>query len=154
MTLPSRHMIQNSSLGDLRPSTLPLGYGGSPQYWIFTSERRRNLLFLSLTNSMLHIRSFFEILGLKWSSNRPSRTFKAGNFNHCTMARNMDILFKKPFSCRKNQILNTLNSLWIIINCFGLYLLRRIQHCNFTFFPELISLVVITSQEDSIYFSI
>ena len=32
MTLPSRHRIRNSYPGGLRPSTLPLGYGGSPQY--------------------------------------------------------------------------------------------------------------------------
>ena len=30
MTLPSRHRIRNSSPGGLRPSTLPLGYNGSP----------------------------------------------------------------------------------------------------------------------------
>ena len=30
MTLSSRHRIQNSSPGGLRPSTLPLGHGGSP----------------------------------------------------------------------------------------------------------------------------
>ena len=34
MTLPSRHRILNSSPGGLRPSTLPLGHGGSPQYWL------------------------------------------------------------------------------------------------------------------------
>ena len=34
MTLPSRHRIRNSSPGGLRPSTLPLGHGGSPQYWL------------------------------------------------------------------------------------------------------------------------
>ena len=40
MTLPSRHRIQNLSSGGLRLSTLPLGHGGSPQYWIScTSER-------------------------------------------------------------------------------------------------------------------
>ena len=32
MTLPSRHRIRNSSPGGLRPSTLPFGHGGSPQY--------------------------------------------------------------------------------------------------------------------------
>ena len=32
MTLSSRHRIRNSSPGGLRPSTLPLGHGGSPQY--------------------------------------------------------------------------------------------------------------------------
>ena len=46
VTLPSRHMIRNSSPGRLTPSTLPLGHGGSSQYWIFTSERGRNILFL------------------------------------------------------------------------------------------------------------
>ena len=46
VTLPSRHRIWNSSPDGLRPSTLPLGYGGSPQYWISTSERVRNILFL------------------------------------------------------------------------------------------------------------
>ena len=30
----------------LKSSTLPLGLRGSPQYWIFTSERRRNTWFL------------------------------------------------------------------------------------------------------------
>ena len=32
MTLSSRHRMRNSSLGGLRPSTLPLGHGGSHQY--------------------------------------------------------------------------------------------------------------------------
>ena len=34
MTLSSRHRIWNSHPGGLRPSTLPLGHGGSPQYWL------------------------------------------------------------------------------------------------------------------------
>ena len=34
MTLSSRHRIRNSSPGGLRPSTLPLGHRGSPQYWL------------------------------------------------------------------------------------------------------------------------
>ena len=45
MTLPSRHVIRNSSLGGLRPSTLPVGHGGSPQYYIVSSKRRRNICF-------------------------------------------------------------------------------------------------------------
>ena len=56
VTLPSRHMIRNSSSGGLRPSTPPLGHGGWPQYWIFTSERSRNILFLW----NLHARLRFE----------------------------------------------------------------------------------------------
>ena len=44
MTLPSRHRKRNWSPGGLRPSTLPLGYGGSPQYSIFTSVWGRNIL--------------------------------------------------------------------------------------------------------------
>ena len=46
MTLPSRHRIRKSNPGGLRLRTRPLGYGGSPQYWIFTSERGRNISFL------------------------------------------------------------------------------------------------------------
>ena len=34
MTLSSRHRIWNSRPGGLRSSTLPLGHGGSPQYWL------------------------------------------------------------------------------------------------------------------------
>ena len=40
MTLPARHKIRNLSPGG------PLGREGSPQYWIFTSERPKNMLFL------------------------------------------------------------------------------------------------------------
>ena len=36
-------MSKHSSPGGLKPSTLPLRYRGSPQYWIFTSERGRNI---------------------------------------------------------------------------------------------------------------
>ena len=39
------------NLGDLRPSSLPPGHGGSPQYIIFTSERGRNILFLQDLNA-------------------------------------------------------------------------------------------------------
>ena len=38
MMLPSRHRIQNSSPDSQRPSTLPLGHTGSPQYIIFTNQ--------------------------------------------------------------------------------------------------------------------
>ena len=69
MTLPSRHRIRNSSPGCLRPSTLPLPHGGSPQYWIFTSERGRNILFL---------------WNLKARVVFAPATFQAGSFNNCT----------------------------------------------------------------------
>ena len=36
MTLSSRHRIRNSSPGGLRPSTLPLGHGGSPHFRLMT----------------------------------------------------------------------------------------------------------------------
>ena len=49
--LPSNHRIRNSSSGGLRPSTLPLGHGGSPQYRIFTSERRKPLCFFRHLNA-------------------------------------------------------------------------------------------------------
>ena len=39
MTRSSRHRTRNLRPGGLRPNTLPLGHGGSPRYWILTSER-------------------------------------------------------------------------------------------------------------------
>ena len=47
MTLFSRHRIRNSSPGGLRPSTLPLGHGGSPQYWLSHVDGEETFLFLS-----------------------------------------------------------------------------------------------------------
>ena len=47
MTLSSRHRIWNSSPGGLRPSTLPLGHGGSPQYWLSHVDGEETFLFLS-----------------------------------------------------------------------------------------------------------
>ena len=47
MTLSSRHRIRNSSPGGLRPSTLPLGHGGSPQYWLSHVDGEETFLFLS-----------------------------------------------------------------------------------------------------------
>ena len=44
MTLPSRHMIRNSGPRGLVTSTLPLGHGGSPQYWITASEREETFV--------------------------------------------------------------------------------------------------------------
>ena len=47
LTLPSRHRIRNSNPGGLRPSTLPLGHGGSPQYWVLRVNGDETFLFLS-----------------------------------------------------------------------------------------------------------
>ena len=45
MTLSSRHRIRNSSPGGLRPSTLPLGHGGSPQYDFHTWMGKKHFCF-------------------------------------------------------------------------------------------------------------
>ena len=47
MTLSSRHRIRISSPGGLRPSTLHLGHGGSPQYWVLHVDGEETFLFLS-----------------------------------------------------------------------------------------------------------
>ena len=52
MTLPSIHVIQNSSSGCQRSSTLPHGDGGTPQYCIFASEMGRNMLFVEPCDTM------------------------------------------------------------------------------------------------------
>ena len=47
MTLPSRHRIQNSNTGGLRPSTLPFGHGGSPQYRVLGEDGEETFLCFS-----------------------------------------------------------------------------------------------------------
>ena len=47
MTLSSRHRIRNSSPGGLRPSTLPLGHGGSPNIDFHTWMGKKHFWFLS-----------------------------------------------------------------------------------------------------------
>ena len=47
MTLSSRHRIRNSSPGGLRPSTLPIGHGGSPQYWVLHVDGGGGNIFVS-----------------------------------------------------------------------------------------------------------
>ena len=56
------------------PSTLPVGHGGFPQYWIFTSARGKNILF------------FLETWRPELGSNMRSPIFQADSFNHCTRA--------------------------------------------------------------------
>ena len=46
MTLSSRHRIRNSSPGGLRPSSLPLGHGGSPQYCVSHVDGEDTFLLL------------------------------------------------------------------------------------------------------------
>ena len=58
----SDRRIRNPSPGSLRPSTLPLCHGGSPQYWIFTNEQERSMLFLSLFKPSRCIKASFYIL--------------------------------------------------------------------------------------------
>ena len=66
--------IINSSSSGLRPRTLPLGHGGSPQYWIFTSELRRNICFFE---------SWMPERGDKFAS--PDFPGRLMSFNHYNM---------------------------------------------------------------------
>ena len=45
MTLLSRYRIRNSNPVGLRSSTITLGHGDSSQYWSFTSERKKSIVF-------------------------------------------------------------------------------------------------------------
>ena len=45
MTLSSRHRIRNSRPGGLRPSTLPLGHGGFPQYCVLHVDGEKTFSF-------------------------------------------------------------------------------------------------------------
>ena len=65
MTLSSRHQSQNSRCPwDLRSSTLLFGCGGSTHYWIFTNERRRNILLQRFydTEFMTRHMSFHQVI--------------------------------------------------------------------------------------------
>ena len=44
MTLPSRHRVQDSNPSDPRPSTLPLGHAGSPQYCVLRVDGKETFL--------------------------------------------------------------------------------------------------------------
>ena len=50
MTLSSRHRIRNSSPGGLRPSTLPLGHGGSPQFVVAEIRFKEAVITSSVVN--------------------------------------------------------------------------------------------------------
>ena len=43
MTLTPRHRMRNSNPGGVRPSTLPLGRGGSPQFWLLRVNGEKNI---------------------------------------------------------------------------------------------------------------
>ena len=73
MTLPSWHRTRNSSSGGLTPSTPPLSHGGSPQYWIFTSERGKTFCF-------------FETWMPERTSNPRHPSLQTGSFNRCPRA--------------------------------------------------------------------
>ena len=76
---PSRQRIKNSNPGGLRPSTLPLGHGVSPQYEILRSEQGRNIWFLWNLNA----RARFELA----ITDFPSRHYcKHHCKHHCTRA--------------------------------------------------------------------
>ena len=45
MTLPSKHRIRNLNPGNLRPSTLPLGHGGSLQYEFYELMGKKHFCF-------------------------------------------------------------------------------------------------------------
>ena len=51
MTLSSRHMIRNSSPGGLRPSTPPLGHGGSPQYRVLHVDGEETFCFFQTADT-------------------------------------------------------------------------------------------------------
>ena len=77
MTLSSRHRIRNSSPGGLRPSTLPLGHGGSPQYWLSHVDGEETFLFLQTAESGNCLLSIAE------SGNRtPNSGVKGSGANH------------------------------------------------------------------------
>ena len=83
MTLSSRHRIRNSSPGGLRPSTLPLGHGGSPQYSLSHVDGEETILFLP------HPFCFFQTA--ETGNRTPDSGVKGSGANHYPRAPARDI---------------------------------------------------------------
>ena len=95
ITLSFWHRIRNSSPGGLRPSTLPLGHGGSPQYWLSHVDGEETV-FVSF---------------------KPPRTEPESGWWHCRKwgrAENLILLYTYP-TFRENIRLN------MIFASFSLY---------------------------------
>ena len=73
MTLSSRHRIWNLSPGGLRPSTLLLGHGGSPQYWLRPLEQKR-VYFQSWARILIQVTiiGFGLVKMATWTKTRPT----------------------------------------------------------------------------------
>ena len=67
MTLPSRHRILNLSPDGLRPSTIPLGRGGSPQYLRLMPPRSLESKFHHLRTSCNLPAKGGDLLSCFWS---------------------------------------------------------------------------------------
>ena len=99
MTLRSRHRIRNSRPGGLRTSILP-------QYWISTSERGRNILFL------------WKIEGQSGVRTRDPRFSKhAGSFTHCTRAPTLSD--QQGLFLSENYVNIYTMDIWILSNSSG-----------------------------------
>ena len=70
MTLSSRHRIRNSIPGGLRPSMLPLGHGGSPQYFHTWMEKNHFCFFQTAQTG----------------NRTPNTSVKGSGANHCPRA--------------------------------------------------------------------
>ena len=77
MTLSSRHRIRNSSPGGLRPSTLPLGHGGSPQDWLSHVDGKETFCFFQTAET---------------GNRAPSSGVKGSGANHYPRAPALDRL--------------------------------------------------------------
>ena len=82
MTLSSRHMIRNSSPGGLRSSTLPLGHGGSPQYWLSHVDGEETFLFLSKRRDREPSPELWRGSGANHYPRAPAQCFNKSNKPH------------------------------------------------------------------------
>ena len=73
LTLSFRHRIQNANPGGLRPSTLPLGHGGSPQYFYEIYEWMGN-------------KDFCFFLAAETGKRTPNSSVKGSSADHYTGA--------------------------------------------------------------------
>ena len=117
MTLSSRHRIRNSCPGGLRPSTLPLGHGGSPrnyQMWskhIKPNDRPKLDIFLEGWGAIDYLLPFSQIQRVFHLDNIQIYQFKDVYLallmlilNECKITNKMSGLFFSKFASGTQKV--------------------------------------------------
>ena len=116
-------MIRNCSPGSLRPSSLPLGRRGLPQYWNFTPERGRNMLFLWHLNATAQDEPAISDFPCSYTwSDLPVET-------HPFSSHNTDCQTQQPSPENQVKLCVKPSSRWSRLLSSLIYFISRPNHC-------------------------